>query len=151
MSNDILIKSPLPFTANMEIRQGSMYQVLDIWLDQYSDESIIPHDLTDWTAKMQFRTVETDAVVATFSSASARILLPVEGQSQVTEYESTGRFVFADSTKIWNIWTRLSAADTRVIPVGLYVYELDLIPPSGEDGTQTFRDGVVRVMKEVTR
>lgn len=145
-------QSQWPISLDITLVQGDQYQVLPLWLTVNNETGVtLPKDLTGWTAKMQIREEPGSVVIAEYSTDNARILLPVEGQPQVVEWESSGIYVFADSTKKWNIWIMIPATDTKLLPPGIYVYDLKLTPPGNPGGRISFYKGSCCVEAEVTQ
>ena len=145
------LQNTFPIRQDIVIRQGSIFQSIPLWMVKWPDNSTVPMNLTGYTARMQVRTNPGTDVIAEYSTANARIILPVEGASQVAEWESTGIFTFADSTKKWNIWIRVPATDTVSLPAGIYDYDLELVPPGNPGGAFDLYAGKCRVEAEVTR
>lgn len=141
-----------PIYQDITIIQGDQFQLLPLWLTvNTSTNTTLPKDLTDYTAEMEIRAIPGSPTIARYTTDNARILLPVEGGDQVEEWEDSGIFVFADSTKKWNIWIMIPATDTKSLPPGIYAYDLKLTPPGNPGGRFTFYKGTCCVEAEVTK
>lgn len=145
------LQNTFPIELNITIRQGSIFQMIPLWTVRTAAGEMRPFDLSGYIAKMQIRTRPDTDPIATYSTENARILLPVEGESQVVEWESSGIYIFEDSTKQWNIWIRIPATDTVSLPDGVYLYDLELEPPGNPSARFAFYAGVCRVEAEVTK
>lgn len=145
------LQNTFPVRLDITIRQGSIFQVIPLWTVRNAAGEMEPFDVSGYIAKMQVRTRPDTEPIATYSTDNARILLPVSGQDQVVEWESSGIFIFADSTKQWNIWIRIPATDTAGLPAGVYLYDLELEPPGNPSGRFAFYAGTCRVEAEVTK
>lgn len=150
--NNYDLQRDFPVYMDITIIQGDQFQLLPLWMTVNNTTGVsTPMDLDGWTAEMQIRAEPGSAVIATFSTSNARILLPVQGQTQVAEWESSGIYVFADSSKFWNIWIMIPATDTKLLPPGIYVYDLKLTPPGNPGGRKTIYKGSCCIEAEVTR
>lgn len=145
-------KTQWPILNDITIIQGDQYELIPLWLVKNNvTNTTVPMDLAGYTAKMQIRTAPGTEVIAEYSTDNARILLPVVGQPQVVEWETSGIYVFADSTKQWNIWIMIPATDTKTLPPGVYEYDLKLTPPGNPGGRFTFYKGSCCIEAEVTQ
>lgn len=141
-----------PINLDITITQGDQYQLLPLWMVvENATGNTLPMDLTDYTAKMEIRRVPGSEVIATYSTDNARILFPILGEPQVEEWETSGVYVFADTSKKWNIWIMIPATDTKTLPPGVYVYDVKLTPPGNPGGRFTFYKGTCCVEAEVTQ
>lgn len=152
MNHNYDLRRDFPVYMDITIHQGDQYQLLPLWLvkNNVTGETL-PMDLVGYTAKMQIRTSPVTEVIAEYSTDNARILLPVEGEPQVIEWETSGIYVFADSTKKWNIWIMIPATDTKLLPPGVYEYDLKLTPPGNPGGRFSFYKGSCCIEAEVTQ
>lgn len=151
MAQQHQLQMDFPVYQDITIVQGDQFQMIPLWLtvNRETNETL-PKDVTSWTAKMQIRESPGETVIAEFSTDNARILLPVEGEDQVEEWEDSGIFVFADSTKKWNIWIMIPATDTKTLPPGIYKYDLKLTPAGNPSGRFSFYKGSCCIEAEVT-
>lgn len=90
-----------------------------------------PVDLTGWHARMQVRK----------RAASVDVLV------ELTDDDGHITLGGADGS----IDLRLTAVETTALESGSYRYDLELIPPSGEDDVERFAEGPFVVSAEVTR
>lgn len=146
--NAAQLQNTFPVRLDITIRQGSLFQMIPLWMVKDASGAMMPNDLTGYTAKMQIRTSPTTETIATYSTENARILLPTTSEPT---WEATSIHVFQDSTKSWNIWVRIPATDTVNLPDGLYQYDLEMEPPGNPSGRFAFYAGVCRIEAEVTR
>lgn len=110
------------------LEQGSLF-TLDLI---YKDGTGTPIDLTGYAARMQIRQKHSspDPAALTFSTTDGSIVLGgVDG----------------------TIHVEASAEATSGVEIKAGVYDLELIPPSGEDDTFRLVEGTVTISKEVTR
>lgn len=142
------LQNTFPVRMDITIRQGSLFQMLPLWMVRDGEGNMLPMDLTGYIAKMQIRTNPGTAVVAEYSTDNARILLPSEDEPT---WEDTDIHVFQDTTKTWNVWVRIPATDTVNLPDGIYQYDLELEPPGNPSGRFAFYAGKCRIEAEVTK
>jgi len=115
----------LAATHGLTIDQGATYSQTITWKDP-SKNAI---DLTGYTARMQIRGKRT--------STSATLSLTTEN----------GGITLGDAEGTIALY--ISATDSAALEVGTYVYDLELIEPSG--GVQRLLMGNFLVRGEVTR
>jgi len=113
---------------DIEIEQGSVF-VLDLI---YKDGQGSPIDLTGYQARMQVRAkyASPDPPALDLSTAAGSIVL---GGAAGT------------------IQAKATAEMTAGLTIKRGVYDLELVPPSGEDDAFRLTEGVVTVTPEVTR
>ena len=110
------------------IEQGSLYTLNLV----YKDSEGVPIDLTGWSARMQIRQKHTspDPALISLSSVAGSIIL---------------------GGALGTISARITSDMSAALTIKTGVYDLELIPPSGEDDAFRLIEGAVTVSKEVTR
>lgn len=109
----------------MVLEQGATFNLVVTWRNP--DQT--PIDLTGYTAKMQVRPSKGSAdVIATFSTDDATIVLG----------GSLGTVMFD-----------VDAADTALLPAGVYVYDLEMKSSGGQ--VTRLLEGTFTIDAEVTR
>lgn len=114
-------------TRDIEIEQGSVYNFDLI----YKDADGAPINITGWKARMQIRqkVSSTDAVLSLSSD--------------------DGTIVLGDAAG--TIKAKITAVASAALTIKTGVYDLELVPPSGEDDAFRLIEGAVTVSPEVTR
>lgn len=111
-------------TSRIVIEQGAVYDAVFT----YEDASGRPIDLTGWSAKMQFRRFVGGTLLLEASTANGRITLGGPAGTVIVH---------------------IPASVTSGVALS-GVYDLDLIPPAGADGTIRLLSGPMRLSPAVT-